>query len=73
MKNYKIWYIVCFIGICGLLLMFALKLNEAIKVVLAFVSAACLSISWAKMIHYKMLEKDHNYKVKALSQQMVDF
>ena len=63
MKNYKIWYIVCFIGIFGLFLMFALKLSEAMKVVLAPVFAACLSISSVKIIHYKMLEKDHNYKV----------
>ncbi|WP_297282179.1 DUF2178 domain-containing protein [uncultured Anaerococcus sp.] len=63
MKNIKIWYIGYLIGICGLILMFTLKLNEVMQIVFAFVIAGCISISHVKIMHQKMIEKDHNYKI----------
>ena len=61
MKNNKIWYIGYLIGICGLILMFTIKFNETIEIVFAFVFGGCISISHVKILHHKMMEKDHHY------------
>lgn len=63
MKNNKICYIGYLIGICGLILMFTIKLNDTIEIVFAFVFGGCISISHVKILHHKMMEKDHHYKI----------
>lgn len=63
MKNKKIWYLGYVIGIFSLIIMFALKLNEAVEIFLTFVFAICVSVSHVKIMHHKMMEKDHDYKV----------
>lgn len=63
MKNNKIWYLGYVIGICSLILVLPLKLNEAIEIVLTFVFAISVSVSHVKIMHHKMIEKDHNYKI----------
>lgn len=45
MKNNKIWYLGYVIGICSLIIVFALKLNEAVKITLTFVFAITISVS----------------------------
>lgn len=62
MKN-KIWYFGYLIGICGLIIVLTLNFNETIKIVLGFVCTTCLSVSHVKVMHYKMMEKDYNYKI----------
>ena len=63
MKNTKIWYLGYIIGICSLILVFALKLNEAVEIALTFVFGICVALSHVKIVHHKMMEKDHNYKI----------
>lgn len=63
MKSNKIWYLGCAIGICSLILMFALELNEVVEIVLTFVFGICVSVSHVQIMHHKMMEKDHNYKI----------
>lgn len=68
-KN-KIWYLGYIIGICSLILVFALKLNEAVEIALTFVFAICVSLSHVKIVHHKMMEKDHNYKISVAYSEM---
>lgn len=63
MKNNKIWYLGYVIGICSLIIVFALKLNEAIEICLTFVFAISVSVSYMKIMHHKMVEKDYDYKI----------
>ena len=63
MKSNKIWYLGCAIGICSLILMFALELDEVVEIVLTFVFGICVSVSHVQIMHHKMMEKDHNYKI----------
>lgn len=63
MKNNKIWYLGYVIGICSLIIVFALKLNEDVKITLTFVFAITISVSHVQIIHHKMMDKDHNYKI----------
>lgn len=63
MKNNKIWYLGYVIGICSLIIVFALKLNETIEICLTFISAISVSISHVNIMHRKMMEKDPDYKV----------
>ncbi len=63
MKNNKIWYLGYVIGICSLIIVFTLKLNEAIEICLTFIFAISVSVSHVKIMHHKMMEKDHDYKV----------
>lgn len=63
MKNNKIWYLGYVIGICSLIIVLALKLNEAVEICLTFIFAICVSVSHVKIMHHKMMEKDHDYKV----------
>lgn len=63
MKNNKIWYLGYVIGICSLIIVFALKLNEIIEICLTFISAISVSISHVNIMHRKMMEKDPDYKV----------
>ncbi len=62
MKNNKIWYLGYVIGICSLIIVLALKLNEAIEICLTFIFAISVSISYVKTMHHKMMEKDHDTK-----------
>lgn len=63
MKNNKIWYLGYVIGICSLIIVFALKLNEAVEICLTFVFAISVSVSYMKIMHHKMVEKDYDYKI----------
>lgn len=63
MKNNKVWYLVCFIGIIGWISTFSFNFNEVTEIVLIFVSAICLSVSYIQIMHHKMMEKDQNYKI----------
>lgn len=62
-KTQNFWYIGYVIGICGLILALTLKLNESVEIVLSVVFVAIISLSHVKIMHYKMMEKDHNYKI----------
>lgn len=63
MKNNKIWYLGYVIGICSLILVFTLKLNEAVKIALIFCFwYLCIGFS-CKVMHQKILEKDYDYKI----------
>ena len=62
-KTQNFWYIGYVIGIFGLILVLTLKLNESVEIVLSVVFVATISLSHVKIMHYKMMEKDHNYKI----------
>lgn len=62
MKN-KIWYLVYVIGICSLTLLFALDLSKTMEIILTFVFAITVSVSYVQIMHHKMMEKDYNYKI----------
>lgn len=63
MKTNKLWYLGYLIGICSLLAVFTLNLNEAGKVLLTFVFAISVSVSYVQLTHYRLLEKDRDYKI----------
>ena len=63
MKTNKIWYLGYVIGLCSLLLAWTLNLNEAIKVLLIFVFAISVSVSYVQLTHLRLLEKDRDYKI----------
>lgn len=63
MKTNKIWYLGYVIGLCSLILALTLSLNEAIKVLLIFVFAISLSISYVQLTHHRLLEKDRDYNI----------
>lgn len=62
-KTQNFWYIGYVIGICGLILALTLKLNESVEIVLSVVFVAIISLSHVKIMHYKMMKKDHTYKI----------
>lgn len=62
-KNQNFWYIGYVIGICGLILALTLKLNESVEIALSVVFVAIISLSHVKIMHYKMMKKDHTYKI----------
>lgn len=63
MKNKKIWYLGYIIGICSLILIFALDLERSVDIALTFIFAISVSVSHVKIMHNKMMEKDKNYKI----------
>ena len=63
MKINKLWYLGYLVGICSLLAVFTLNLNEAVRVLLIFVFSISVSVSYVQLTHYRLLEKDHDYKI----------
>ena len=63
MKNSKIWYLGYVLGFCSLVLVLALKLNEALKIFLTFIFAMSISVSHVNIMHNKMIKKDKSYKI----------
>ena len=62
MKINKLWYLGYLVGICSLLAVFTLNLNEAVRVLLIFVFSISVSFSYVEMTHHKLLETDRDYK-----------
>ena len=63
MKNSKIWYLGYVLGFCSLVLVLALKLNEALKIFLTFIFAMSISVSHVNIVHNKMIKNDKSYKI----------
>ena len=63
MKTNKLWYLGYLVGICSLLAVFTLNLNEVVKVLLIFVFAISVSVSYVEMTHHKLLKTDRDYKI----------
>lgn len=63
MKTNKIWYLGYVIGLCSLILKFTLNMNGAIEVLLTFVFAISVSVSYVQLTHLRLLEKDRDYKI----------
>ena len=65
MKTNKLWYLGYLIGICSLLAVITLNLNEVVRALLIFVSSISVSVSYVQLTHYRLLEKDRDYKISA--------
>ena len=63
MKKNNIWYLGYVIGLCSLILSWTLNLNGAIKVLLTFVFAISVSVSYVQLTHLRLLAKDRDYKI----------
>ena len=63
MKINKLWYLGYLVGICSLLAVFTLNLNEAVRVLLIFAFAISVSVSYVQMTHHKLLETNRDYKI----------
>lgn len=63
MKTNKLWYLGYLVGICSLLAIFTLNLNEVVRALLSFVYAISVSVSLVQLTHYRLLEKDRDYKI----------
>ena len=63
MKTNKIWYLGYLVGICSLLAVVTLNLNEVIRVFLIFVFAISVSVSYVQLTHLRLLAKDRDYKI----------
>ena len=63
MKTNKLWYLGYLVGICSLLAVFTLNLNEVVRVFLIFIFAISLSVSHVQLTHHRLLEKDRDYKI----------
>ena len=63
MKTNKLWYLGYLVGICSLLVVFTLNLNEAIKVLLTLVFAISVSVSYVQLTHYRLLAKNRDYRI----------
>lgn len=63
MKTNKLWYLGYLVGICSLLAVFTLNLNGAVRVLLNFVFAISVSVSYIQMTHLKLLATDRDYKI----------
>ena len=63
MKINKLWYLGYLVGICSLLAVFTLNLNEAVRVLLIFVFSISVSVSYVEMTHHKLLKTDRDYKI----------
>ena len=59
----KIWYLGYVIGLCSLILKFTLNMNGAIDVLLTFVFSISVSVSYVQLTHFRLLEKDRDYKI----------
>ena len=63
MKTNKLWYLGYLVGICSLLAVFTLNLNEVGKALLIFVSSISISVLFVQLRHDRLLEKDRDYKI----------
>ena len=63
MKTNKLWYLGYVVGICSLLAIFTLNLNEVVRVLLFFVFSISVSVSYVQLTHFRLLEKDRDYKI----------
>ena len=63
MKTNKIWYLGYVIGLCSLILSWTFNLNGAIKVLLTFVFAISVSVSYVQLTHQRLLETDRDYSI----------
>lgn len=63
MKTNKLWYLGYLVGICSLLAVFTLNLNEVVRALLMFVSSISVSASYVQLTHDRLLEKDLDYKI----------
>ena len=63
MKSNKIWYLGYSISLFSLILLLTLDLNEALRVCLIMVSAISLAVSHVQIMHRRLLETDHDYKI----------
>ena len=63
MKTNKLWYLGYLVGICSLLAVFTLNLNEVVKALLMFVSSISISVLFVQLRHDRLLEKDRDYKI----------
>ena len=63
MKTNKLWYLGYLVGICSLLAVFILNLNEVVRVLLIFVFAISVSVSYVQLTHHRLLAKDRDYKI----------
>ena len=63
MKINKLWYLGYLVGICSLLAVFTLNLNEAVRVLFIFIFAISISVSYVQLTHHRLLAKDRDYKI----------
>ena len=63
MKTNKLWYLGDLVGICSLLAVFTLNLNEVVKALLIFVSSISISVLFVQLRHHRLLAKDRDYKI----------
>ncbi len=63
MKTNKWWYLGYKVGICSLLAVFTLNLNEVVRVLLIFVFSISVSVSYVQLTHHRLLAKDRDYKI----------
>ena len=63
MKTNKLWYLGYLVGICSLLAVFTINLNEGVRVLLIFVFAISVSVSYVQLTHLRLLAKDRDYKI----------
>ena len=63
MKTNKLWYLGYLVGICSLLAVFTLNLNEVVRALLMLVSSISVSASYVQLTHDRLLEKDRDYKI----------
>ena len=63
MKTNKLWYLGYLVGICSLLAVFILNLNEVVRALLIFVSSISISVLFVQLRHDRLLEKDRDYKI----------
>ena len=63
MKSNNIWYLGYLISLFSLILLLTLDLNEALRVCLIMVFAISLAVSHVQIMHRRLLETDHDYKI----------
>ena len=63
MKTNKLLYLGYLVGICSLLAVFTLNLNEAVRVLLIFVFSISVSVSYVQLTHRRLLAKDRDYNI----------
>ena len=63
MKTNKLLYLGYLVGICSLLAVFTLNLNEVVRVLLIFVFSISVSVSYVQLTHHRLLATNRDYKV----------
>ena len=63
MKSNNIWYLGYLISLFSLILLLTLNLNEVLRVCLIMVFAISLAVSHVQIMHRRLLETDHDYKI----------